>query len=242
MDSTQYMILLVSLLGLAFLISFWLGYRRVLRLQHLNERAVLNGFIAAVLILTLMTGAELLGFFSERVAANFTMGLYTMVAGFFCGFALKMVLLRGDAKDIEYVYRSFWTDAAPNLIAVLLIAFGIYRTSVLTVGPFTGIGTTSGMSLIGFGLFGMTMRIVPEFRFRGILILDQFVPWQKVVAYSWHDENALTIEYLTPDSKLTEFTTFIPPDDQVLVERLLSQKLKEHEQERKNVIMEKEEM
>jgi len=230
------MYLLIGLLGLAFLMSFWMGYRRILRLQHLNQRIVINGFITAMIILTLMTIAHWLGFFPQDIAAKFTMFLYSLVAGFFCGFAAKMVILRQEVKAIEYVYRSFWTEAAPNLIAILVIAFGIYRTGLFTFGPYTGIGITSGLSLLGFGFLGLTVKVVPEFRLKGILILDQFVPWRSVVSYEWQSEDTLQIDYYTFDQKLTDFTTYIPPEDRLLIEQLLGKKFKEHEQERKEMM------
>lgn len=238
MESNQFIYLLIGLLGLAFLLSFWTGFRSLLRFRHLSQRKVINGFILAMVVLTIMTAAHGMGYFAQETAAKFTMVLYSVAAGFFCGFAVKMVSFRREAKDLEYTYRSFLADTAPGLIAVMLIAFGIYRTGILTLGPFSGIGITSGLSLIGFGLFGLTIRIVPEFRFGGILILDQFVPWKKVIAYSWYTEDALKIEYLTSDNKFTDFTTYVPPDDQIIIERLLGKKLKEYEKERKKVLAE----
>ncbi|MGD8747819.1 MAG: hypothetical protein PVI44_05080 [Balneolaceae bacterium] len=234
------MYILIGLLGLATVLSFWMGYRRILRLQHLSQQLVVNGFISAMIILTLMTIAQWLGFFPQDIAAKFTMLLYCMVAGFFCGFAAKMVILRQEVKAVEYVYRSFWTEAAPNLIAILVIAFGIYRTGLFTLGPYTGIGITSGLSLLGFGFFGLTVKVVPEFRYKGILILDQLVPWHKVVSYEWQSEDILQIDYYTSDEKLTDFTTYIPPEDRLMIERLLGKKLKEHEQERKEMMAKEE--
>src|SRR5699024_6373244 len=114
---------------------------------------------------------------------------------------------------------SFWTDIAPNLIAIFLVAYGIYRTGVLTLGPFTGISITSGLSLVGFGFWGWTVHVVPEFRKEGLLMLDQFVPWKQVVAYKWKSEESLQIDYLTRNKKLSEFVTYIPPEDQLLLER-----------------------
>lgn len=230
------MYLLISLLTVAFLCAFWVGYKRLVQLQHLNQKRVLNSFITAMILLTLITLGQGLGVVSEEIAARFTMFLYTSVAGFFCGFAGKMMKLRQEAESTEYAYRSFWTDAAPNLIAVLVVAFGIYRTGLFTFGPYTGIGITSGLSLIGFGFFGLTLRIVPEFRLNGVLILDQFVPWKKIVSYSWESENVLQIDYYTTDNKLTDFSTFIPEDDELHIERLLGKKLKAHEQERKEMM------
>lgn len=234
------MYLIIALLALAFLLSFWMGYRRILRLQHLNQRRVINSFIGAMLILTLISAGQWMDLISQNIAAHFTMFLYCLVAGFFFGFAIKMVFLKQRVTEIKYVYRSFWTDAAPNIIAILIIVFGIYRTGILQLGPYTGIGITSGLSLLGFGFWGLTVKIVPEFRDKGILILDQCVFWKKVVAYRWESENVLLIEYYTQDDKLTDFTTFIPPEDELVIERLLAKKLKEYHQDRKEIMTESE--
>ncbi len=230
------MYILIGLLAVAFLISFWMGYKRLLRLQHLNQRRVINGFIGVMVLLTLMTIGQGLEIVTEHIAARFTMFLYSGVAGFFVGFAVKMVFLRQEVETVEYLYRSFWTEAAPTLIAILVIAFGLYRTGLVTFGPYTGIGITSGLSLLGFGLFGLTVRIVPEFRRKGILILDQLVPWEQVVSYKWESEDVIQIDYYTEDKKLTDFTTYIPTKDRLTIERLLGKKLKEHEQERKKMM------
>ncbi len=226
------MYVLISVLALGFLLSFWMGYRRMLRLQHLSQRRVINGFVGAMIILTLMSAGQWMEIISRDIAREFTMLLYCLVAGFFFGFALKMLLLRQEMKTVEYVYRSFWTEAAPRILAVLIIFFGIYQTGLINLGPYTGIGITSGLSLLGFGCFGIVVKIVPEFRTKGILILDQFVPWKSVVAYQWESEHVLQIDYYQ-DEKLTDFTTYIPAEDQLTIERLLGKKLKVHEQERK---------
>ncbi|MGM0545738.1 MAG: hypothetical protein ACQEST_03370 [Bacteroidota bacterium] len=230
------MFLVIGLLSLAFVLSCWMGYRRILRLQHLNQQRVINGFIGAMLILTILSIGQWMELISQDIAAHFTMFLYCLVAGFFVGFALKMVSLKQRISEIEYVYRSFWTDAAPNIIAILIIVFGLYRTGILHFGPYTGIGITSGLSLLGFGFWGLTVKVVPEFREKGILILDQCVSWKKVVAYRWDSENVLLIEYYTLDDKLTDFTTFIPPEDELAIERLLAKKLKEYHQDRKEMM------
>lgn len=235
------MYLIIIFLALVFLLAFWMGYRRILRLQHLNQRRVINGFITAMILLTAISAVQWLNLISQDIPAHFTMFLYCLAAGFLFGFALKMISLKQSAGETKYVYRSFWTDAAPNIIALLIIVFGIYRTGILYFGPFTGIGITSGLSLLGFGFWGLTIKIVPEFRDKGILILDQYVSWKKVVAYRWESENVLLIEYYTPDEKLTDFTTYIPAEDELRIERLLAKKLKEYHQDRKELMTQAEE-
>lgn len=216
-----------------FAVAAYLGHRRILRLDHLNQNRVINGLLAAVTVLTLMSIAHWLGLFSQLVAARVTTAVYTMAAGFFIGYGVQLVQLRRRAGGIEYVYRSFWTDVAPNLIAMILFVFGIYRTGLFHWDYFTAIGITSGLSLIGFGFLGWTVRIVPEFRKNGILLLDQFITWKTVVTYRWDSEEILQIEYLTGNQNISEFITYIPPEDQLIIERLLGKKIKEHEEERK---------
>ncbi|MCW9707402.1 hypothetical protein [Fodinibius salsisoli] len=230
------MYLLIILFLVVFALAFWPGYKRMLRLQHLSRQRVIYGFLAAMIILTLMTIAHRLGYFPQDIAARFTMGLYMIVAGFFFGFSIKQFILKRKAGAIEYAYRSFWTEAIPNLISILLFAFGLYRIELLTMGPFTGIGITSGLSLIAFGFLGLTIRIVPEFRRKGVLVLDQFVPWKEIIAYRWHREDALQIDYLNANEELTDFITAIPAEDHLIIERLLAKRIKEHEEERKEIL------
>lgn len=227
------MILLVTTLAVIFILSAWFGYRQYLRLEHLNRRNVTQAMLAAMVFLTLLSAAHWIGIFPETVAAHITMGLYTLATGFFMGNGTKLIVKKNRAGAIEYMQRSFWIDIAPNLIATMLVAYGIYRTGIFTFGPFTGIGVTSGLSLIGFGFFGWTVRIVPEFRSKGILILDQFIEWKLVLAYEWFSENVITIDYMTEERKICEFNTSIPPEDRMLVERLLGRRIQEHKEERK---------
>ncbi len=232
------MVLLIALLIILLGAASWLGYRQMFRLELLNQNLVINGFLIAMGVLTLMTIAHWIGVFPQSVAARVTMGVYTFAAGFFFGYGVRLLNMRKEAGDIEYIYRSFWTDIAPNLIAIFLVAYGIYRTGVLTLGPFTGIGITSGLSLVGFGFWGWTVHVVPEFRKEGLLMLDQFVPWKQVLAYKWRSEESLQIDYLTQNKKLSEFVTYIPPEDQLLLERILGGKISEYEEERKQAMQE----
>lgn len=224
------MIFLIAILVILFGLSAWQGYRQVFRLEHLNQRLVINSFLAMMGILTLMTIAHWFGFFTQRLAANITTGIYIVAAGFFSGYGAKLLALRSKASSIEYMCRSFWTDIAPNLIAIILVAFGIYRTGIITMGPFTGIGITSGISLIAFGFWGWTIRVVPEFRSKGFLFLDQFIYWKQLISYQWIEEETLEIDYLTADDKLTSFSTYIPNEDRMIIEEILNRKLKENEE------------
>jgi hypothetical protein len=232
------MILFYLILSGIFLITGYLGYLRLLRLDHLNPNRVINGLLVIAVLLTLMSVGHWFGLFSQSLAVKITMSAYTVVAGFFLGSGIQLIRLRKKSGNLEYMYRSFWTDIAPNLISIALFVFGIYRIGFFHWSYFTGIGVTSGLSLIGFAFFGWTVRIIPEFRERGILLLDQFIEWKKVVAYGWVSEDTLQIDYYTESEQISEFKTYIPEEDQLIIERLLGNKLKEHEEERRKMLME----
>lgn len=232
------MILFILFLSFLLLASGYTGYRQIIRLEHLNRDLFINGLLVAFIILTVMSVIHWLGILSQFVAARITMSAYTIAGGFFMGYSFKLLKLRSIAGNLEYMYRSFWTDVAPNLIAIALFVFGIYRTGLLDWGYFTGIGITSGISLIGFSFLGWTIHVVPEFRFKGILVLDHLIKWKNIVAYRWIDENTMQIDYMTESRKISEFKTFIPSEDQLIIERLLGGKLKEHEEERKQMMLE----
>lgn len=231
------MVLFILLLSVLLLASGYAGYRQVVRLEHLNRERFINGLLIAFIVLTVMSVIHWLGLLSQLVAARITMSAYTIAGGFFAGYSFKLLKLRSKAGDLEYMYRSFWTDVAPNLIAIGLFVFGIYRTGLLEWTYFTGIGITSGISLIGFSFLGWTIHVVPEFRFKGILVLDQYIKWKNIVAYRWVDENTMQIDYMTEAQQISEFKTFIPSEDQLIIERLLGRKLKEHEEERKQIML-----
>ncbi|NGP88069.1 hypothetical protein [Fodinibius halophilus] len=232
------MYLLITVLGVGIILSFVMGYKRIILLSHLNKHRVVAGFVSALALFSLLSTAQWLQLISKQLAIQTTMLLYCLIAGFFLGFATKMLQLRKQAKNEEYIHRSFWTQTAPSLIALAIILFGLSRTGLLWLGPYTGIGITSGLSLIGFGCWGFTINVVPEFRRKGILILDQYVPWPKVVSHSWVSEQVLCIEYYNTADELTDFTTYIPVEDRYTIEQLLTKKLKEHQEERKKMVTE----
>lgn len=215
------MIFLIAILCVLFGLAFWGGYHRIFRLEHLNEKRLINGLIIVMIVLTLLSLADWLNLMSQAIAGYINMGAYSTAAGFFFGSAFKLYQLRSKSGNVRYIYRTFWTENAPALLSVILIAFGIYRTSLISLGPFTGIGITSGISLIAFGVYGWTIRVVPEFRARGVLILDQYIEWEEVLTYSWDSEESLRIDYYGNDDKLTDFTTYIPAEDRRNIEQVL---------------------
>lgn len=231
------MILYISFLCLIFLAADYIGYRQFLQLEQLNKARVANGVLIAVCLLTILSFAHLSGLFPQSLAGKITMSLYIFAGGFFIGYGIKLISMRKNAGDIEYMYRSFWTDVAPNIIAVALFVFGIYRTGLLEWEYFTGIGITSGISLIGFGFWGWTVPVVPEFRTNAVLVLDKMIGWEKVVAYRWESESTLLLEYLNDEEQISDFKTYIPPEDELVIEQILTEKIKEFEEERRKQML-----
>ncbi len=230
------MFLFITLLAALFIIGGLLGYFRIVQVTHLNRRRVSIAFLILLLLLTLMTVGNWLGIFTKSFAIRVTMALYTIAGGFFLGYGTKLIRLRSKAGRPGYMHRSAWIDLAPNLVSAALFVFGVYRTGVLFGGPFTGIGVTSGISLICFAYLGWTVHIIPEFRYKGILLLDQLIKWKKVVTFDWVSENTLRVEYVMEEKKLSEFKTYVPAEDHSIIERILREKMDEYEEERKNLL------
>ena len=232
--------ILTLIMAALFASSAYAGNRPWFTLDRLTRDNVLNASLGVLLLFTILMVAYITGFFPQSIAAPFMMGVYSLIAGFFAGYAFRMVRHRTKSGDILYQHRSFWIDHAPNLFAVMLIIYGIYRTAILTDLPVTGIRITSGISLICFGLFTWTLKAVPEFRSKGILLLDRFIPWKEVLSWSWYSENVVAIEYIAPkkhhDERIRQFATSVPEDERKEIEMVLSSKLEEFDEERKKVL------
>ncbi|MEX2602513.1 MAG: hypothetical protein WD355_12740 [Balneolaceae bacterium] len=225
MQSIIYLICFVSVL-----IAGTIGYRRQGTIDQITPRFLLNGILMLLLGFTVLMIAWAAGYFTQVIAAPFMMVLYSLTAGFILGSAVRLSSYRLQRGRILYIHRSFWTDHAPNLAAIVLILFGLYRTAVLTELPVTGIRLTSGLSIIAAGLFGWTLRLVPEFRISGILHLDRWIPWSRVIAWRWVSEEALLIEYLQIDGdseskKIRNFITSIPAGERKKLEYILSSQM-----------------
>lgn len=227
------MILLISILSVVFILSFWLGFKQKFRLQQLSKKRIANGILILLIILTLMSIASFMDIFAQTYAVYVTMGLYSVTAGFFGGFGFKLMQMNRKSGQLKYVHQSFWSRVAPNMMIIVIVTFGIYKTGLLT-WDFTGIGVTSGLSLVCFGFWGWTINIVPQFRSDKILLLDQSIDWDKVVSYKWITEESLQIDYYNKTGLLTDFKTYIPPEDRFIIERLLSDKIKDKESKADN--------
>ena len=85
---------------------------------------------------------------------------------------------------------------------------------------------SSGLSIMAVGTYSFTIRLVPELRARGLILLDRMISWDDFFTYSWYTEEVIEIEYKLND-KIRSFKTMIPDDDQQEVERKLSAKITE---------------
>lgn len=237
--------ILSTILLLIFFGCAWVGGRRSFHLDRLTPPLVLNSLLGLLVFFTLLIIANSFGLFPQSVAAPFMMGVYTTIGGFFFGYAFRLYKERTGSGTILYQNRSFWVDHAPNLLAAAIIIFGLYRTSILIDLPVTGIRITSGLSLIGFGLFTWTLKPVPEFRTDGVLILDRRIMWPDVVSWHWQSEEVLAIEFMAGpngnEKRIKQFTTAVPATDRKEIEMVLKSKMDEFADERRERMFNSEE-
>lgn len=235
------MLILTIILIFVFAIAGYFGSQPYFRLEQLTPQRVINSALLVMVLFTILMIAYVLDVFPQSVAAPFMMGVYTFIAGFFIGYAYRQLKARSKGGDILYQHRTFWVDFAPHIFAILLILYGLYRTALLSDLPITGLRLTSGFSLIAFGLFGWTLKLVPEFRSKGVLFLDQFIKWKTVIAWGWHNEDVIMIEYIDPKkekgNRIKQFVTSIPEDDRKEIEVVLKSKMDEYAEARKEIMM-----
>ncbi|TVQ06271.1 MAG: hypothetical protein EA359_01365 [Balneolaceae bacterium] len=221
------------------------GFQNWFRFDQLTKTNVLNTSLFVLIIFTVLMIMYVLGYFPQAIAAPFMMTIYSVLAGFFTGYANSLLAYRRKAGSVLYQHRSFWIDHAPSLLAIVLILYGLYRTSILTEPPVTGIRVTSGISLMSFGYFAWTLKVVPEFRSKGILFLDRFIHWKEVIAWSWQSETSIGIEFLDRDKKngerIKEFYTSIPEEEKKEIELVLKSKMEEYSEERKKILFKEDE-
>lgn len=230
-----------------FLVAIAGGYTGTqpwVRFDRLNKNNVLNGTLVILFVFTLLMVLYTIGFFPQSVAAPFMMILYSFLAGFFFGYASRLYILRKESGQVLYQYRSFWIDHAPNLLAVAIIMFGIYRTAVLTDQAITGIRVTSGISLISFGIFTWTLKAVPEFRSKGVILLDRNILWEEILSWHWISEEVLSLEYIveekSDEERIKEFSTTIPETERKEIETILKSKMDEFSDDRKKRLLKNE--
>lgn len=231
----------IIFLSALFIGGLFAGERPFFQLRKLTPSIVLNMALVILILFTVLMIAFIIGILPQSIAAPMMAGLYITLAGFFAGYAIRLYKIRSDGGSILYQNRSFWVDHAPNLLAIGLIIYGIYRTSVLNDLPVTGIRFSSGMSLICFGVLGWTIKVVPEFRSNGILFLDQFIPWKRVLSWRWHTDDVVLVEYIVSEKqsegRIKQFVTSVPPDEKKEIEMVLASKLEEYADERSEELM-----
>lgn len=209
---------------IVFCVGLWLGYKNHLHLDQITARTFLLFSTIVLALFLVLRFLHDIGIFPEAIAGAFMASLYAFVAGFLIGNSYSQYKSKSKMGEIEYVNRSFASDTLPNLIALTLIIAGIARTSLLNDLAITPIRFASGLSVIGLGFLGLTLRLTPEFRRKGIVLIDRHVLWKDFISYTWCEENVLEIEFLYNDV-LTSYRTIIPMDERVKIEAVLKKKL-----------------
>jgi hypothetical protein len=211
---------------LTSILSIWLGYRRLFYLYQVTVRNLLTTALAAIVFYSLMLLLFKYELLSEAVAGAIITNVYASIFGFFMGSAFDQYQTRKNSGDILYINRSFFSEHLPVIVAIALITLGVHRSATFSDLAITPIRITSGLSIMAIGVWGITLRLVPEFRKKGIVLLDSIVEWEHFLNYKWYGEEILEIEY-EKDESIRSFKTLIPSEDQLKVETMLSIKMKE---------------
>jgi hypothetical protein len=207
-------------------LSIYLGYKRLLYLDQITPRRFSFTLLGVVFLFLTLQWMHRFGYFPEAIAGAVMANVYASLFGFFSGAAIQQFQQKREFGEILYVNRSFWTDIFPNLVALGIILFGIQRTALLSDLPFTPIRVTSGLSIIAVGAYSFTIRLVPEIRKKGLILLDRKISWENFFTYSWYSEGVIEIEYKLNDT-IRSFKTMIPDEDELFVEKILSEKIAE---------------
>lgn len=218
------MIWTISTAVLVFLISIWLGTKRFLKLEQITGRRFLFIGTLSLLLFLLLRYLNDLGYFPEPIAAGFITNVYASFAGFFIGAGVDQYNMKKALGDIEYVNTAFISNLLPNLIALTLVILGIARTSIFDQLPITPIRIASGISLISIGLYAITLRITPELRKKGFVILDREIPWKNLISYSWFQEQVIELEF-EYEGVIVVHRSIVAPEDEKEVEQLLAKKM-----------------
>lgn len=229
-------------LAAIFMGGIFTGNHSNVTIDKLNKQLILNTALIVLTLFAILLVLYNLGYFPQSVAAPFMMSVYSFAGGFLAGFSYRQYQKKRNAGDILYQHRSFWVDHAPSLLAIALIIFGIYRTAVLTELPITGIRVTSGLSLICFGVFTWTLKAVPEFRAKGIMLFDRLIEWNDVISWNWQSEEIIAIEYIIgedDDEEIHEFLTSVPAEDKKELEKILASKAEDTYNARKKRLLKK---
>ena len=208
------------------ILSIYFGYKRFIYLHQLTLRnlsiAVLMGTIALTLLLILYK----IEIMNENVGVAIITNMYASICGFFSGSAFNQFKMKKNAGAVLYAHRSFLIDHASVILALGFLLFGVFRTAIFTDLPLTPIRVSSGFSIVAFAVWGLTLRLVPEFRQHGIILLDYKIDWENFLNYSWYLIEVIEIEYQQNDW-IKHFKTFIPHVDHSILEDILRKKMME---------------
>ena len=119
--------------------------------QITGRRLAITGLIAAVVYTILMVLFRL-GIMTEVIGAVIITNVYASLFGFFSGSAFQQYQQLRDSGKILYSNRAFMSYHAPVIVAVILVLFGIYRTSLFSNIPITPIRLSSGLSFMAVGI------------------------------------------------------------------------------------------
>ncbi len=207
-------------------LSLWMGYKRLFFLYQVSLRKLLWAALITLSLYSLLLFLFKIDLLSESFAGAIIANVYASVFGFFTGSSINQYNTRVDSGSVLYCNRTFISEYIPVIIAIVLILLGVQRSAVFSDLAITPIRITSGLSILSIGIWGITLRLVPEFRANGIVLLDSAIEWDDVLSYEWYTEEIIEVEY-TQDDSIRSFKTLIPPEDQLKVERLLSKKMRE---------------
>ena len=210
----------------ALAVCFWLGYIKLFYIHDVTTRSLLLAIILSLSVYSLLMFSFKRGWLAEAIAGTMIACFYAAISGFFLGTAFVQYRNKQKSGKILYSCRSFWSDILPNLVALSLIIIGLHRTAILGEQIITPIRVSSGLSLLSIGVWGWTIRLIPEFRNKGILLLDNLVVWNNLLSYAWYSEEIIEIEY-EQNGTIKNFKTLIPLEDRKQVEKMLKTKLLE---------------
>jgi glucan phosphoethanolaminetransferase (alkaline phosphatase superfamily) len=209
---------------LVLFVSIWLGEKRFIKLEQITLRRLLLVSILMMLVFLLLRYLNNLGYFPQPIGAAFMTNCYSSFSGFFFGAAYAQFKMKKDLGDIDYVNTAFISDLLPNLLALTIIILGIARTSIFSEQTVSPIRLSSGISLIAIGIYAVTLKVTPEFRKKGFVILDREIPWKDLISYNWYQEQVIELEFKHKD-QLRIHRSVVAPEDEKEVEKLLSKKM-----------------
>ena len=209
---------------LVLFVSIWLGEKRFIKLEQISIRRFLFAGIIGMALFLVLRYLNNLGYFPQPVGAAFMTNCYSSFSGFFLGAAYAQYKMKKELGDIDYVNTAFISDLLPNLLALTIIILGIARTSIFSELPVSPIRMSSGISLIAVGIYAITLKVTPELRKKGFVILDREIPWEDLISYNWYQEQVIELEFKYKD-QIRIHRSVVAPEDEKEVEKLLSKKM-----------------